>query len=310
MKAKMVVASVAALCICGLGWCFLNYQFSLGNSNKYRAHDSRLPSSMPSRRVDSASHSVEKVRLNPPEQDSDIFEDNMSYDSQWCNSIQLTEEASEKAKEDHDSWLKDHGYIMENKNAYSSYSQDTLEQLMNQGDTTAMAVLATSGADDIKLQAAYESAVYGSTGPSLLPIMLAYEAKARAFKESGQLDKAKEMYLRSLAWHQFTALRGDYMHIEGTVYRLRKGRAVTDVDASDYDEIERIAANIYKKLNDERVKRRLKPFNDSAPKVVENLNNLALASMAAKGWDGWGSHLVSHNECIKKNVMYLSSRSE
>ncbi|MBU2884796.1 hypothetical protein KO507_03340 [Gilvimarinus agarilyticus] len=140
-----------------------------------------------------------------------------------------------------------------------------------------------------------------------MPILVDYEYQAKTLKKSGDLDSAKDIWLNSLAWQEYAAMRGDYIHVKGTVARLMKGRTVMALAPGDENIISARAKTIYDNLNKERVKRRLPRFEDNPPKIVDSINNLIVASMRSRGWSGWGSQFVADSDCVQKNILYLSS---
>ncbi|WP_041521563.1 hypothetical protein [Gilvimarinus agarilyticus] len=274
-----------------------------------------LSSSVPQRisesdnRLDKLQERKIKPEAHPVASDDNYFKDKLDYDEDWCNNLQLTESGKAKAQDDHNQWLRSHGYILENQESYKSYSIEMLKELAESGDTTALSVLADVADGETKLKASYDAAIRGFTGGSLLPIMLDYEFKARDLYEAGKVAEAYEMLLHSYAWQEYAVLRGDLTHMQGTVFRMKKGRTLMNVSPDDYDRISVMAQSIYDDLNNERVKRHLLPFADNPPKAVTNLNNLTVASMRASGWTGWGSHLEGDEECIDTNIDYLSRNS-
>ncbi|MBU2884795.1 hypothetical protein KO507_03335 [Gilvimarinus agarilyticus] len=72
----------------------------------------------------------------------DIFSEKMDYQENWCNELQLTESGKNQAADEHNQWLREHGHLLEELEAYKSYSIDTLKKLGQSGDTTALSALA------------------------------------------------------------------------------------------------------------------------------------------------------------------------
>lgn len=307
-KNIVIGACIVVSSIVGLGWMMLdkssigtdtsNSGYMSGFDKNSSEHNNATPESTSRATVSSTTLSREGEAP-----------DKKAYDDKWCNNLELTESAKLKAGEEHKNWLRDHGYLLEEREVYESYGEETLKELARTGDLTALEVLSDSSDKEVRMSAAREAAIYGSTGTAIMPIVVDFEIRARQLKKEGKPKEAKNMLLKSFAWQEYAALRGDYTHVKGTVHRLQKGNTVMEVKPEDHEKISAMANEIYSDLNEERLSRGLPPFDEDQPKVVENLNSLLVASLKIDGWDGWGAHLPAKGECVEQNIKYLTSKS-
>lgn len=192
----------------------------------------------------------------------------------------LTEEEINQLNFDIQAELKQKHYLAEKyrherglispdeRRVYQNYSLDTLQEMGKSGDIHALHELGQRASNDGNFELAfayYESAaVYGST------VALGYLGDKYEMANKLYLDdkNGKHALLIATSYLRVAELRGDYSNsyeITRLPEKYERTYGKIELDENDYREIEKIAKEIYTKMESKRIELGLGPFDNSIP---------------------------------------------
>ena len=239
-----------------------------------------------------------------------------NYEDDWCLSTELNSDARDVANSEHEDWAISRNHsIGERKSqieTYKHYDQGVLKTMGEQGDLLALSALvdSNSSSKDTKEWAARTAAIYGGTGDAMSYFSISNKGASTALMRQGKTKEAKAAFLESVAWDEFSALRGDISLIENIAFTLSFDE-MKDVKITEQDEawISARAKEIYFDLSQERSKLGLGSFDNSVPKVVE-IDKAKLAMFTFNRYNGekkWFSKYFPPSKCLEKSVEAVSN---
>lgn len=228
----------------------------------------------------------------------------LNYEDDWCHYSELSDKASIDADIENEDWLLSRGHFAGQFNGYEAYPVEQLKELAQGGDLRAPYVLVyvKDSTTELKFWAAKNAAIYGGTGLTMSYITTTYAQKYERFLTQGKNADAKSALLESLAWREFAAMRGDFLHLEAGVYTVSLSIGSIDLSSSDMTSITTRARQIYRQLESSRISKGLGEFDKDLPRIIKKKNAWAAASLLAKGWSKWGHQYLNQSECVQKNV--------
>lgn len=239
------------------------------------------------------------------------------YDEEWCLSVDLTQDAKNLADSEYKAWAESRNHVVGDRatqvESYKYYDRKVLEELGEQGDLIALAAIVDSDnfPEEIKAWAAKKAAIYGGTGDAVSYFSIQNKGLSKALMFSGKTEEAKNALLESIAWDEFSALRGDTSLFENIAFIL-SFEEMKELEISKEDEswISQRAQQIYSELSKERALLGLAPFDNSVPKVIEvdNARNVAFALKHYEVSNEWISKYYPSSTCVEKSLANMSNR--
>ncbi len=171
-------------------------------------------------------------------------------------------------------WFKQAGYSPETEKAYSSYSDQVLEDLIARGDIIAMAVMSSRKLESEGPAAARPYSEKGIIYGSLASIKSVSIYTAPSIVGGGAYDDAKAQLKESLAYLSLLAIRGDSYNaslskdIELGLFK-KNYNVENPLTAADEAWIQNCANALYSYYQTERTKLGLGDFNNETPKEVK-----------------------------------------
>lgn len=235
----------------------------------------------------------------------------LNYDDDWCNYSELSEESGMEADMEHEDWMISRGHFSGQFNGYEAYSVEQLRELGTNGDLRALyALVYIKETDrDLKHWAAKNAAVYGGTGLTMAYISTGYAREYSRLLAENKNVEAKKALLESLAWNEFAAMRGDFIHLEMGIYIVGQEVNGVEITENDLSRISTKAKQIYRNLQSTRMDKGLGDFDSDLPKIIKQKNEWAIASMLSKGWRGWGRQYLVSSECVNNNILKFSKKT-
>jgi hypothetical protein len=239
----------------------------------------------------------------------------ISYDDDWCLSSDLDPQSKDLASYEYEQWATARNHIGEDRaeqvNRYNDYQPETLKLLAEQGDLLALSAIVLNPNTDHKERnwAARMAAIYGGTGSAMSHFSTSLKGKSAIQMSTGKKIEAKKNFLESVAWDEFSVLRGDLLLLDVIPFTLSLD-SMSEMKITKEDEklISQRAKEIYAELTQERLSRGLGEFDNSIPRVVA-IESVAVAAYNIKrnSGDHWYSKYFPTSRCVKR---YLEGKRQ
>lgn len=228
-----------------------------------------------------------------------------------------------------DEWAYDYneenGDYFQYHGSYGGYDEESLIELGKAGDLRALFVLYQNNqfSDEIREWARWTAVMYGATNldaprdhflQAFFNATEAYEQLDEAGNPNSELlEKAKKELMRSLAWRELLALRGDpskfFVAREFMFKQFNDNGLPFFLTDDDLELITRKAREMYDELNEKRLERGLAPFDDSVPPPLATFVERSIAREKLKRPSfKWGLAYLHESECVDFWAAYLRSK--
>lgn len=234
-----------------------------------------------------------------------------NYNDEWCLSTDLTQEAKSIADNEYEAWAISRNHLIGDRASqvenFKYYDTKVLKTLGEQGNFIALTAIVSSdkSSDDLKKWAALKAGAYGGTGDAVSYFSTMNKGESKALMRSGKKEEAKKLFLESIAWDEFLALRGDISLLENIAFTL-SFEEMKELEVTEEDEqwISLRAKEIYRELSKERASLGLVPFDNSVPKVVEvdNARTVAFSMKQYELSNKWLSKYYPTSDCVERRL--------
>lgn len=238
-----------------------------------------------------------------------------SYEDDWCVSSEPSVDSETSAKTVYQEWAVSRNYAVEGRKdqiaRYQQYDEVVLKSLGDQGDLIALSALVNSPrfSDQVKEWAARTAAVYGGTGDAMAHFSITNKGASTSLMRQGKAKEAKKAFLESVAWDEFSALRGDISLIENIAFTLSFDEMQSlEITEQDQAWVSARAKEIYNDLSQERSRRGLGGFDNSVPRaiVIDHAKFAAFAIEYYEVENQWFSKYFPPLKCLEENVGLLA----
>ncbi|GGZ95887.1 hypothetical protein GCM10008090_00020 [Arenicella chitinivorans] len=314
-KSKIIGALTVSLLAIGLYYWQSSQQVKVAGSDEEGHIEITLPQPQILARVDDdeqRSTNSNQERIETATSEEKVF----NYDEDWCLSTDLSDEGREQSENEYTEWAASRNHLdgdrVEQFNRYTSYDIEALKALGDQGDLLALSAIVANPdvTDELKDKAAWTAAVYGGTGSAMSHFSTKLKGEAVAQMVAGKKVLAKKTFLESVAWDEFSAMRGDTLLIETIPFTLALD-SMKEIQITEADEkwITQRARELYSKLSEERILMGLGEFDNTIPKVVAvERYGVAAYSIANYEQGEWYLKYFPPSECLDKRLELSASK--
>lgn len=239
----------------------------------------------------------------------------LDYRDDWCNHLQLKDDAGYEATPEQEAYLQALGYRNNNDiMAYKEYGRDNLIKMGQAGDLIALlTIIALEEDKGLQEWAANEALLYGVTGKATTYLVGQAMGIATNHLRWGRDVKAKEKIMEAMIISRYALNKGDVGPFDATADPLQNGEEFNRLlKPEDYREIVRRAEALEAELEATRQSRGIQARIVEVPKIMKRLAELSIASVLEHSALPaelllQGSFYNPESDCIKKNREYVKA---
>lgn len=170
-----------------------------------------------------------------------------------------------------DEFMISRGYMLDPTNPeYTAYDTETLQELVANGDTTAMYILGNRYSMEQDYEAATQAfamaAIYGSTA-ALRDIAHLFQMSSKSHLDLDSSDQRREV-MNAMSYSEVARLRGDLMPLVSAQVFLETYE-IEKFTAAETQQIRQQAQFLYDNLEGARKDRGLGEFDNNTPEIIQ-----------------------------------------